>query len=77
MFITDLFAAAVPVVPFAIFGLGTARIVSLIVTFTLLVVLGIGRARIGRRRVLPTVAQTVGIATAAALAGLLVGKLIS
>ena len=77
MFITDLFAAAVPVVPFAIFGLGTARIVSLIVTFTLLVVLGIGRASIGRRQVLPTIAQTVGIATAAALAGLLVGKLIS
>ena len=77
MFITDLFAAAVPVVPFAIFGMGTARIVSLAVTFALLVVLGIGRARIGRRRVLPTVAQTVGIATAAALAGLLVGKLIS
>ena len=77
MFITDLFAAAVPVVPFAIFGLGTARLVSLAVTFTLLVVLGIGRARIGRRQVLPTVAQTVGIATAAALAGLLVGKLIS
>ena len=36
-----------------------------------------GRARIGRRQVLPTVAQTVGIATAAAVAGLLVGKLIS
>jgi len=77
MFITDLFAAAVPVIPFAIFGLGTARIVSLIVTFALLVVLGVGRARIGRRKVLPTVAQTVGIATAAAVAGLLVGKLIS
>jgi vacuolar iron transporter family protein len=77
MFITDLFAAAVPVVPFAIFDLGTARLVSLAVTFVLLVVLGVGRARIGRRQVLPTVAQTVGIATAAAVAGLLVGKLIS
>lgn len=77
MLITDLIAAAVPVVPFAIFGLGTARVVSLAVTFVLLVILGVGRARIGRRQVLPTVAQTVGIATAAAAAGLLVGKLIS
>ena len=77
MFITDLFAAAVPVVPFAIFGPGTARVVSLAVTFALLVVLGVGRARIGRRQVLPTVAQTVGIAAAAAVAGLLAGKLIS
>jgi hypothetical protein len=48
-------------------------------TFALLVVLGVGRARVGRRQVLPTVAQTVGIAAAAAaaVAGLLVGKLIS
>jgi vacuolar iron transporter family protein len=70
-------AAAVPVIPFAIFDLGTTRLVSLAVTFVLLVILGIGRARIGRRQVPPAVAQTVGIATAAAVAGLLVGTLIS
>jgi len=57
--------------------LATARIVSLAVTLVLLVILGIGRARVGHRRTLPTVAQTVGIAAAAALAGLAVGKLIS
>jgi vacuolar iron transporter family protein len=62
MFVTDLFAAAVPVIPFAVFGLATARWVSLAVTFVLLVILGIGRARVGRRRILPTVVQTVGIA---------------
>ena len=77
MFVTDLFAAAVPVIPFALFALATARLVSLTVTFLLLVVLGIGRARVGHRRTLPTVVQTVGIAAAAALAGLAVGKLIS
>jgi vacuolar iron transporter family protein len=77
MFITDLFAAAVPVVPFAVYSLGTARVVSLAVTSLLLVILGIGRAKLGHRRVLPTIAQTVGIATAAAVAGLLVGKIIS
>jgi vacuolar iron transporter family protein len=77
MFVTDLFAAAVPVIPFAVFGLATGRIVSLAVTFALLVVLGIGRATVGRRRMLPTVVQTVGIAAAAAVAGIAVGKLIS
>jgi len=77
MFVTDLFAAAVPVIPFALFTLATARIVSLAVTFALLVILGIGRARIGDRRTLPTVIQTVGIAAAAAVAGIAVGKLIS
>jgi vacuolar iron transporter family protein len=77
MFLTDLFAAAVPVIPFALFTLATARLVSLTVTFMLLVILGIGRARIGHRRTLPTVIQTVGIATAAAAAGIAVGKLIA
>ena len=77
MFVTDLFAAAVPVVPFALFTLGIARLVSLSVTFVLLVLLGVGRSMIGRRRLLPTVAETIGIAAAAACAGLLVGKLIS
>ena len=32
---------------------------------------------IGRRRLLPTVAETIGIAAAAACVGLAVGKLIS
>jgi vacuolar iron transporter family protein len=67
----------VPVIPFALFTLATARLVSLAVTFMLLVILGIGRARIGHRRTRPTVAQTVGIATAAAVAGIAVGKLIA
>jgi VIT1/CCC1 family predicted Fe2+/Mn2+ transporter len=77
MFFTDLFAAAVPVIPFALFSLATARIVSLSVTFVLLVFLGIGRAMIGHRRILPTIAETIGIAAAAALAGFAIGKLIS
>jgi vacuolar iron transporter family protein len=77
MFITDLFAAFVPVIPFAVLPLATARIVSISVTLVLLVLLGIGRSKVGRRRLLPTVAQTVGIAAAAALAGLAFSKLIS
>ena len=75
MFVTDLFAAAVPVVPFALFTLTTARIVSLAVTFVLLVGLGVGRSMVGRRRLLPTVAETIGIAAAAACAGILVGSI--
>ena len=77
MFFTDLFAAAVPVVPFAVFALATARIVSVSVTFALLLVLGIGRAAVGHRRLIPTVAETMVIATAAAGVGVLVGRLIS
>jgi vacuolar iron transporter family protein len=53
MFFTDLFAAAVPVVPFALFTLAGARVVSLSVTLVLLVLLGVGRSMIGRRRVPP------------------------
>ncbi|MFF3877348.1 VIT1/CCC1 transporter family protein [Streptomyces sp. NPDC001978] len=77
MFVTDLFAAAVPVLPFAFFALATARVVSLSVTLVLLVGLGIGRSVIGRRRALPTVIETVCIAAAATAAGLAVGTLIS
>ena len=62
--------------PFALFALPTARIASLLVTLALLVVLGIGRAKVGHR-LLVTTAQTAGIAAAAALAGVGTGKLIS
>lgn len=77
MFATDLIAAAIPVIPFAFLSLAPARVASLLMTLALLILLGIGRARIGHRRVLPTVAETIGIATAAAAAGVGVGKLIS
>ena len=77
MFVSDLFAAAVPVIPFALLPLGTARLVSLIVTAILLVLLGVGRGLVGHRNVFLTALETVGIATAAALAGFLIGKLVT
>jgi VIT1/CCC1 family predicted Fe2+/Mn2+ transporter len=77
MFLADLFAAAVPVLPFAFLGLASARTVSLLVTLVLLIVLGVGRSRIGDRRMVPTVAETIAIAAVAAGAGVLVGKLIA
>ena len=52
-----------------------ARYLSLAATAAVLVILGIGRARIGKRRVLATTLQTLGIAAAAGLAGVVVGSL--
>lgn len=77
MFISDLFAAAVPVIPFAFLPLGTARLVSLIITAILLLLLGVGRGLVGHRNVVLTALETLGIATAAALAGFLIGKLVT
>ncbi len=77
MFISYLFAAAVPVIPFAFLPLGTARLVSLIITALLLLLLGVGRGLVGHRNVVLAALETLGIATVAALAGFLVGKLVT
>jgi vacuolar iron transporter family protein len=77
MFISDLFAAFVPVVPFAFLPLESARLVSLIITAMLLLLLGVGRGLVGHRNVVLTALETLGIATAAALAGFLIGKLVT
>lgn len=77
MFVADLIAASIPVIPFAILPLASARILSVIVTAILLILLGIGRGIVGKRNVLITIVETVGIATAAALAGFLIGKLVA
>jgi VIT1/CCC1 family predicted Fe2+/Mn2+ transporter len=77
MFISDLFAAFVPVIPFAFLPLASARLVSLIVTATLLLLLGVGRGLVGHRNVVLTALETLGIATAAALAGFLIGRLVT
>jgi VIT1/CCC1 family predicted Fe2+/Mn2+ transporter len=77
MFVADLLAAAIPVIPFALLPLASAQALSAVTTLCLLVALGLGRARVTQTRRLPTVIQTVGIATSAAIAGLLVGKLVS
>jgi vacuolar iron transporter family protein len=77
MFVTDLFAAFVPVLPFAFLPLGRARTLSLVVTAILLLVLGIGRGIIGHKNMVVTALQTSAIAAAAGVAGLLVGSLIT
>ena len=77
MFVTDLFAAFVPVLPFAFLPLNSARTLSVIVTTVLLLLLGIGRGLIGHKNVALTALQTLAIAAAAGGAGLLVGSLIT
>jgi VIT1/CCC1 family predicted Fe2+/Mn2+ transporter len=77
MFVADLFAAFTPVLPFAWFNLATARIVSLTVTAVLLVILGVGRARLGHRSLIATTVETITIAAGAAGAGILISQLIA
>jgi VIT1/CCC1 family predicted Fe2+/Mn2+ transporter len=77
MFIADLFAASIPVLPFAFLSLAEARVVSVGLTTVLLVLLGIGRGVVGKRNVVLTMLETLLIAAAAAAAGLLIGQLIS
>ena len=77
MFVTDLFAAFVPVLPFAFLPLGRARTLSFVVTTMLLLLLGVGRGIIGHKNVIVTALQTLSIAAAAGTAGLLVGSLIT
>jgi VIT1/CCC1 family predicted Fe2+/Mn2+ transporter len=77
MFVADLLAAGVPVVPFALFDIGTARIVSLVVTGALMAALGVARGMIGHVNVWWTAVQTMAIAGAAALAGVVIGRLVS
>lgn len=75
MFVSDIIAAMIPVIPFALWPIDEARYASIAATALVLVVLGVARARIGKRRVLSTTLQTLGIAAAAGIAGVLVGRL--
>jgi vacuolar iron transporter family protein len=77
MFAADLVAASIPVIPFALFDIETARVVSLVVTGALMAVLGIARGRIGHEPIWRTALQTMTIAGAAALAGVLIGRLVT
>jgi vacuolar iron transporter family protein len=77
MFVADLFAASIPVVPFALYPIETARLVSLVVTGALMAALGIARGWIGHEPIWRTALQTMTIAGAAALAGVLIGRLVT
>jgi VIT1/CCC1 family predicted Fe2+/Mn2+ transporter len=76
MLLADFLSAAIPILPFALLPIPEARIVSATVTITLLIALGVGRARLGARGAVRTIAETVAIGIAAALAGVLIGVLV-
>jgi VIT1/CCC1 family predicted Fe2+/Mn2+ transporter len=77
MLAADFVSAAIPIVPFALMPVPEARWVSTAITMLLLICLGIGRARVGNRPLARTVAQTVAIGVAAALAGVGIGLIIA
>ncbi len=77
MFLADLIAASIPVIPFAFFPLATARYVSVGVTGLLLIVLGITRAKVAKGNVFWTTLETLGIAALAGAAGVGIGLLLN
>lgn len=66
-----------PVIPFIFLPLEQAKVVFIIGTAVLLIRLGIGRAILGERPMFRTILETCAIAAAAAIAGALVGLLVS
>ena len=77
MLVSDLFASLVPVAPFALLSMADARVASILLTAALMLMLGAWRARLGRRRALPTALTTLAIAGAAGLVGLVTGQLVN
>lgn len=77
MGIADFIAAMTPAIPFAFLPLEQAKIACIAGTAILLLLLGIGRARIGKRPVFRTVLETMAIATAAGIAGVIFGLLMT
>ena len=73
MFVADLFAGLVPVIPFFFLPVEIARWWAIIVTVVLMVILGIGRSRVGKTPLVSTVASTLGIAAAAGVVGVAIG----
>ena len=73
MFVADLFAGLVPVIPFFFLPVEAARWWAIIVTVVLMVALGIGRSRVGKTPLISTVASTLGIAAAAGVVGVAIG----
>jgi len=66
-----------PVIPFAFMPLEQAKIACIAGTGVLLLLLGIGRAQIGKRPVFRTVLETMAVATAAGIVGVIFGLLMT
>jgi VIT1/CCC1 family predicted Fe2+/Mn2+ transporter len=76
MLLADFLAAAVPILPFVFLPITVARATSVAVTTALLILLGVGRAWIAKGNMARTIAETVAVGVAAALAGVGIGVLI-
>ena len=76
MFLSALLAGLTPVLPFAFFPADAAWMICITITSALLLLLGIGRARISNRRPSREILETLGIALAAAIAGVVVALLL-
>lgn len=77
MGIADFVAAMTPVIPFAFLPVELAKYACILGTAVLLFLLGIGRARLGKRPLFRTVLETMAIATAAGIAGVIFGLIIT
>ena len=77
MGIADFIAAMTPVIPFAFLPVEQAKYVCIAGTAVLLLLLGIGRARLGQRPLFRTVLETMAIATAAGIAGVIFALIIT
>jgi vacuolar iron transporter family protein len=77
MGIADFIAAMTPVIPFAFLPFEQAKIACIAGTAVLLFLLGLGRARLGKRPAFRTVLETMAIATAAGIAGVIFGLLLT
>lgn len=73
MFVADLVAATVPVLPFAFLATGPASAASLALTAMMMVALGAAQGAITGSPRARTIAQTLGVAAAAAVAGWAIG----
>jgi VIT1/CCC1 family predicted Fe2+/Mn2+ transporter len=76
MGIADFGAGITPAISFAFLPFSEAFAVSIAGTAALLILLGYWRAKIGNRNTARTVLETITIATAAAIAGVLIGWII-
>ena len=75
MFVADLIAATLPVLPFVFLPIAQARLASLGVMIVMMAVLGFARSAITGTPRSRTVLETMGIAGAAAVAGVAIGAL--
>lgn len=77
MGVADFVAAMTPVIPFAFLPVDQAKYACIAGTAVLLFLLGVARSHLGNRPLFRTVLETMAIATAAGIAGVIFGLIIT